>query len=300
MNELPFHEYFTDIVDARRRPVEWIVRDLIPTGLTLVSGPPKISRKTTALLAIAEMVSGVSEPANSYFPSALCHVDTPGPVLFFPAEDDAGELREKLEVAFQVRPTLRKRLFIADDPALWQLDDEHGMTSLMGWLAEANPVLVCMDPFREFHRQDENDSTEMITLLRPIQTWAKKHKRAFILSHHVTKPSPQHEGQASLFTVRGSGAIVGKVDSNHIIRPEKDGTLRWQAIFKRAREWDRTLRMGAWGPKAEFVLTDWEQGVKGLWERGLRSPADIAAQLKGGPEAVKGAIEELKRWEVIR
>lgn len=298
--DLPFHEYFGDLSKAQRRPVEWVIRDLIPTGLSLISGPPKISRKTTAMLAMAEMISGVSEPANGYFPEALRHVERGGTVLFFPAEDDAGELREKLERGFGTNPTRGQRFWVADDPSLWQLDDEHGMETLMGWLHDVDPVAVFMDPFRDFHGKDENDSAEMIELLRPIQQWAKRNGRAFVLSHHVTKPSPQHEGQASLFTVRGSGAIVGKVDSNHVLSPRGDGTIRWQAIFKRAREWDRCLKMGAWGVRAELCLTDLEAQVAGLYKRGLKSPADIAGQLKCGAEAVKGAIEELKRWEILR
>lgn len=299
-SELPFHEYFTDLSTAKRRPVEWVIKNLIPTGLTLVSGPPKISRKTTALLAMAELISGVSQEPNQYFPGALRHVERPGPVLFFPAEDDAGELREKLEDGFRTRPTERHRFWVADDPSIWQLDDEHGRDILMQWLKDMDPVCVCMDPFRDFHAQDENDSAEMIKLLRPLQIWAKQNQRAFILSHHVTKPSPQHEGQASLFTVRGSGAIVGKVDSNHIITPKPDGSFRWQAIFKRAREWDRLVRMGAWGTQADLVLSDLETQVAGLYKRGLMSPADIAVQLKCGADAVRGAIEELKRWEVLK
>lgn len=298
---IPFHEFFEDITRAEPRPVEWVIRNLLPTGLSFFSGPPKLAQKTTLGMAMAELVSGLCDPPNSYLPKALSHVEMHGRVLMFCAEDDAGELKVKVQECFQRQPKEVDVVFAAHDTSMWMLDDERATQNLDKWLEEMDPVLVVMDPFRNFHIQDENDSAEMVKILRPYQQWAKRNKRAFVLTHHVTKPAPQHDGHSALFTVRGSGAIVGAADSNHVISaPKSDGAKTWNAVFKRAPSWTRDIKTGGWGAKAEVCLTTLEQGVKGLWERGLTSIADIAAQVNAGPDAVKQAIAELKRWEVLK
>lgn len=298
---IPFHDFFEDVARAEPRPVEWVIRNLLPTGLSFFSGAPKLTQKTTLAMAMAEMVSGLCDPPNTYLPAALSHVEMHGRVMMFCAEDDAGELKVKVQECFGREPKEVNAVFAAHDTSMWMLDDEKATENLWAWIHQLDPMLVVMDPFRNFHVQDENDSAEMVKLLRPFQKWAKQYKRAFVLTHHVTKPSPQHDGHSALFTVRGSGAIVGAADSNHVISaPRSDGSKTWNAVFKRAPSWTRDIKTGGWGAKAEVCLTTLEQGVKGLWERDLTSIADIAAQVNAGPDAVKQAIAELKRWEVLK
>lgn len=49
---------WTDLFAARRKPVQWIIKDLLPSGLAWVVGPPKDAKKSTQALGMGLMVAG--------------------------------------------------------------------------------------------------------------------------------------------------------------------------------------------------------------------------------------------------
>lgn len=237
---------FTDQFAARKIPPRWIIKDLLPVGLTIIAGPPK-SQKTTIVEAVTALVAGFICRA---LPPSLSHVVEHGQVLKFSREADAGELRDISESRMKISGEDNGRILVADDPWDFQLDeyDKNGRPAkLVKWLRQIEPLVCVVDPLRDFHSQDEDKSGDMIKLLRPLRQWAVNVGSSMLLVHHTSK---LQEGQThyDATKVRGSSAIFGALDGLIVLTP-KDGKriIQMKATFKRGAPWDRTIGLGVDG-----------------------------------------------------
>lgn len=273
----PIAGVFTDLGAAKKEPPKWLIENLLPVGLTVLGAPPKAG-KSTLEMAIAALVAGLDCRA---LPLDLSKVCISGPVMGFSAEATAGELRHMLEEGMGVKVPDNESILIADDPFAWRLDDEDGSERLGHWLDERRPRLVFIDPLRDFHSAEENDSGEMVKVMRPLQRWAKATDSAVIIVHHTAKPK---EGQQKYdpLSLRGSSAIFGLADCVWMITPAPNKYMRMAAIFKRAAPWERTFRMAAYefvGQTADEPMTELDENVLRGIAAGIGTLADIAVQL---------------------
>ncbi len=246
--------YFVDLKDVRPEPTQWVVEGILPVGLTFVGGPPK-SFKSTVTGALAAMVSGHLCEA---LPRGYRTVKTSGPVAWWSIEAPASALKSMLTVDLGVKFNGLTGISVCTDPWAWQLDDEDGVAKLFEYLDEVEPALVVMDPFRDLHSQDENDSRAMVKILRPCAEWAVKRNAAFVMVHHVSKPQ---EGQMryTAMNMRGSSAIFGKADGVLTISPDAKlkGRITIDAVYKRAAAWTRQFQLGAFDwPKPGMEIMD--------------------------------------------
>src|SRR5689334_11683589 len=152
--ELPLDGIFTDLGAATPKPVKWVIQDLLPSGLTVLGGPPK-SDKSTLSMAMVGLVAGLRPKV---LPPFLSVTPEHSSVLVFSYEADAGELRQMAEDGCKMGVPDDKRILIADDPWMWRLDDSESMAALLHYLNAREPLLVVLDPLRDCHDQDENDS----------------------------------------------------------------------------------------------------------------------------------------------
>lgn len=246
--------YFVDLKNVRAEPTQWVVEDILPVGLTFVGGPPK-SFKSTVTGALAAMVSGHLCEA---LPTGYRAVKTPGPVAWWSIEAPASALKSMLTKDLGVKFEGLSGINVCTDPWAWQLDDDDGVAKLMEYLDETEPALVIMDPFRDLHSSDENDSRAMVQILRPLAEWATKNSAAFVMVHHVSKPQ---EGQLryTAMNMRGSSAIFGKADGVLTMSPDPKlkGRITIDAVFKRAAAWTRQFQLGAFTwPKPGMEIMD--------------------------------------------
>lgn len=239
----PYEGVFTELARATSIPPTWIIKDLLPVGLTGIIAPPK-SMKSTALMAISILTAGMKCDAIPGHPSA----NLKGRVVGWSYEATAGELRHTVETGLGVELEDDGSILIADEPFTFQLDDPAGIQALLFWLDELKPKLAWLDPFAEFHSLDEKDSGQMIQLLRPLHKWAKDNDAAFVIVHHTRKKGGMDTSANSAADARGSGGIVGKMDGILVFTPvNESGLIRINATFKRGKSWSKEIQFKAFG-----------------------------------------------------
>ena len=293
----PIEGTFTSLARATMSEPGWVVKDLVPYGLTIIGAPPK-ALKSTFMLAVSTVVAGYK---CNVLPKGMESADLNGRVMGFSAEASAGELRHMAEHGLGVTLPDDDSIMVADDPWLFQLDEEPGLNKLLFWLDEYKPKLCFIDPFAEFHSLEEKDARSMIRILRPLHRWAKDHDSAIVIVHHTRKKTGEHEGQPyNANDLRGSSAIFGKMDGVLIFTPYEDrpGLITIDAKFKRGRSWRRDIQFAAYGEKGEpggkqavEVLDDIARMVLGIVTAGTTKHSAIARQLQCSKRRVGQAIE---------
>lgn len=283
---------FVDVDSATIKPPAWVVENILPIGLTIIGGPPKLANKSIISMALAAIVT---ERAQHVLP-VWCKLaqGMQGPVQAWSFEADSGEVKEMLEVGFGCKPKHDRSIIVARNPLDFQLDqhshdDNVGVDELINWLKERDPRLAIFDPFRDMHTLDENDSAVVAKILAPIREWAHDANSAAIVVHHSTKPQAENVRHRA-HNLRGSGAVFGKADAVLMSEPHghHEGVISVHATFKRAPKWERVLSLGCPGFGWESI------GKEILHDDTMRI---IAAAIEFGNWDIKALAYTLKKPE---
>ncbi|MEO0851880.1 MAG: AAA family ATPase [Cyanobacteria bacterium J06648_11] len=195
-------------VDSSATSHGWLVESLwAAQAVGIVGGTPKTG-KTWAVLELALAVaSGVKALGRFAVPD-------PGPVLFYPAEDRAADIRRRAELLCQPRGLALEELglYILESDRL-HLDDDADAAQLEEALNTLRPKLLVLDPLVRLHAGSENSTDHVSRVLGYLRELQRKFGVAIMLTHHLSKKgkgaSVQH-GQA----LRGSGDLHAWGDSN--------------------------------------------------------------------------------------
>lgn len=290
----PINGVFTDLGEAEVVPPAWVIDNLLPSGLVFLGAPPKAG-KSTLTMATALLVSGHDCKA---LPPFMSKVVESGPAIMFSYEAGAGELRHMAEHGMQCKVNANGSVLICDDPWEFRLDDKDGITRLLYWAEERKPSLIVLDPLRDFHQCDENDSGAMNRLLRPIRQWAIENNSCIVVVHHTTKPK---EGQSSYeaLDLRGTGALFGIADGVIMLTPRPGGQVQIKTIYKRAKGWEATVTLGTYENAGKSVgesLNEIDKMVlSGMHVNPLADVSLIARNIKATQSRVLESIEKLRR-----
>lgn len=294
----PLEGVFTCLGSASMAPPLWVIKNLLPVGITFMAGPAK-SYKSLQALAMSLLVAKVP---NEALPVNMREVERTGIAMLFSAEADAGTIRHTAEVGIGVAVPADSRVLVADDPWEWRLDDEDGPQRLLDWANERGVRLLVIDPLRDYHALEEKDDGGMNRLLRPIQRWATVHNAAALIIHH-TKKKGRDEGDYNALDMRGTSALFAIADGVLMITPRGGGTLHMTATFKRGEGWERDIRLGVWGKKAEGGVVTLSNNAVRVWEalsNGARDYHQIALQLTVSKATVVLAVKELEAMGALR
>lgn len=281
---------FTDLGEAERVPPKWVIKDLLPEGMVVLAGPPKTYKSTLELV----MVLLASGKACTALPEQYAPVRT-GRVVMFSYEATAGELRYIAENDIGVPVTNDSTILVADDPFGFRLDDPEGVSKLVRWLDKLKPLLVCLDPLRDFHTLDENDSGAIIRALRPLQQWAKRNEACALIVHHTKK---RDEGNNTHNDWRGTSALLGMVDGCLTITRKAEETVLLSAAFKRGETYQRTTQLGVYkrvGKSSEEEIGELDKMVLKLLKAGAPNVTSMAKQIRTAKGHVVAALKNLQR-----
>lgn len=216
---------FEDLLLARRSSAGWTIDGVLPHGLVVLGGFPKLSQKSTFALALAARIAGLGATLPGEIGEARA---VAGRVLYWSAEADAGDLRDiyerRLAGAGPLRTGELGGLLVARDPYAFRLDDPACADRLAAWYDVRRPSLVIIDPLRAFHSLAEKDEVGTEHLLRRHQRWARLGHATLLVVHHVRKPPPI-EGERrppAMLTpddLRGSGALWALADGAIMLTP---------------------------------------------------------------------------------
>jgi hypothetical protein len=208
-NLLPFQRA-SALATAQAALTRWLVEGLWSEhAVGILGGEPKCCKSFLALDLAVSVASGTA--CLRRYP-----VRQAGRVLLFPAEDSLAVVRRRLEgicaaagVGFDTLP-----VDVITEPVL-RLDRDADRERLAHTVESVQPVLLILDPMIRLHRLDENDASQIATLLSYLRELQRRFQVAVLLVHHARKDSNgSRPGQA----LRGSSELHGWGDSNLYLR----------------------------------------------------------------------------------
>ncbi|WP_406857570.1 AAA family ATPase [Alsobacter sp. KACC 23698] len=258
-----------ELVKKSFPPVQWIVPDLVPEGLTLLVGSPKTGKSWLALEIALAVASG-----SSCLAGLTCEQ---GQVLYLALEDNQRRLQRRICKLIGEG---------ADGPGSLEFATEWhgGVAEIRKWLEEfSNARLVIIDVLQRFrpstgkHSQYEAD----YQAIGDLQQLAGQYGVAIVVIHHTRK------GEASddpFEAVSGTQALAGAADTTLMLRRSSNGVTlygRGRDIeeLEKAVEFDRlTCRWAILGDAAEHHRSDQRTAVIDALRRSDHpmGPKDIA------------------------
>ena len=189
----------------------WLVEQLWgDSSVGVIGGAPKCS-KTWLGLDLALSVATGTPGLGKY------GIPRPGPVLVYLAEDALPDVRERVGGIARYRGLDLDRvdIHVITAPTLL-LDRQPHRGQLWETVKRLRPRLLLLDPLVRLHGLDENDATQVASLLAYFRMLQRELDLAVILVHHTRKNAPA--GIAAGQGLRGSGDLHAFGDSNLYLR----------------------------------------------------------------------------------
>ena len=202
----------TELLQMEFPSVRWAVPRLIPEGVAILAGSPKIGKSWLALgIAVAVATGGV----------ALGKIQVePGEVLYLALEDSQRRLQKRLQCLIppQYGHTSGHLHFVTEWPRLHL----GGIDRLEEWLmAYPGTRLVIIDTLEKVRPPTASQARNLYTadylvgdLLEPL---SKKHGVAIMLVHHTRKA----ESEDPVELVSGTLGLTGGVDGVMVLRRQR-------------------------------------------------------------------------------
>lgn len=203
----------------------WLVRGLLTEkSLTVIAGEPKTTKTWSALELALAVASGTK--AFGEFPAT-----TTGPVALFMAEDSERSLWNRLRSLNQGRPAEVLDSVHYECRSALALEDDDGLAGIIAScrLMPKPPVLLVLDPLRDLHGADENDSGAMAAIMARLRALRDILGCAVCFVHHSAKSSRDVGARRAGQRMRGSSVVHGAVDGGiYLYDLDTDAHHRWE------------------------------------------------------------------------
>ena len=215
-----------ELLDLELPPIRWSVTGLLPEGVTLLAGKPKLGKSWMALgIAIAISTGGVALGTR---PVEM------GEVLYMALEDNHRRLRKRLEKLLTGETP--ERLHIATE---WPRMDEGGAEALERWL-EAHPDarLVVVDILKRVRpRTSPNRSVYEADYeaLEAMQRLAAEYEVSILVVHHLRKLGAADP----LDEISGSTGLSGGADGVLVLQARSAGVVSLYGVVVILSGWVR-------------------------------------------------------------
>jgi hypothetical protein len=224
---------------------------LLPTvqpdsfGTTRISdieaaGAPKFRIEGVLLDEACSINGGLPKGLKSFFNlyadvhialgrSFFGHTVKQGRVLIYNAEDRAALTRYRVDgICRALDVDVRDLdLHLLNAPALFIDNPEH-VTRLRRDVERIKPDHLNLDPLRNLHNFDENDSRIVPTVLAPLRLIQRELGCSVQVVHHLIKDG---EGRSPMSRLRGTGALRGWYDTGWIFDRD-EGTGHVKAVIE--------------------------------------------------------------------
>ena len=180
---------------------------LLDKTLLMINGKEKIGKSMLVLNLALGIASGKS---FACFP-----IPNPKKVLVLSAEGGYYPNSQRLKKMVTHFQGVTSEYFNIQFNSNFLLNNPSDYTALCGIITEKGINVLVIDPFIKFHDVEENDSTEIMKVLRPIRNMIEELNISVILVHHF--------GKNASAGARGSSAISGEYDSAIEISKNKKG-----------------------------------------------------------------------------
>src|SRR5262249_4971155 len=204
------------------KPINWVVPGIIPEGLTILAGRPKIGKSWMAL----DLAIGISAD-QKVLGNVLIEQ---GDVLYLALEDNPRRLRRRITKLISFfGGEWPERLTLATQ---WRRLDQGGVEDIASWCASVStPRLVLLDTLAGV-RPTRNGSDTLYEgdykALRDIHAFANERGMGVVALHHTRKM----EADDPVDTISGSLGLAGAADTCLILARSPKGA----SLYVRGRD----------------------------------------------------------------
>lgn len=277
------------LLDTDFPPPRWAVPGLIPEGLSILVGAPKVGKSWLALgLAVAVAAGG----------RALGRVSVErGESLYLALEDTARRLQDRLRKVLEGDP-MPPGFHAAGE---WPRVPDGGADALDAWL-QIHPgcrlVLIdVLEKIRQPHTGNGSVYAADYAALEPLKAIAEKHRTAVVVLHHSRKASSDDW----VDTVSGSFGLTGSADGTLLIkraRSKADAELHVTGRDVDEAQYALQQRGGVWslldGPASDYALGDTRRRILDhLRDHGPARPKVLADALDIAPDTVRQTVHRM-------
>lgn len=245
----------TAIMNAKFKDPTFVVKQLVPVGLTTFSGDPK-SGKSWAAISIACAVAANTQVFGSF------EVATSGSVLYLALEDTPRRIQSRIEKLGLQAPDKLSFAFARD---VRQGDD--GCAMVAHWCREHKDAkLIVIDTLQKFRAptSGRRNAYEVdYAAIGAIKQIADEHKIGIVLIHHLRKG----DSSDAFARVSGSTAITGAADANIVLlRDRGTDDAVWHITGRDIEDMEMAMKFdaGQWtviGEAARHRASQAEQAV---------------------------------------
>ena len=242
-------------------PLDHVLPGLLSGTVGMLAGPGGVGKTMLELQLAVALATGTSACAGLF--SGLMPAAAPARVVLVTAEESAVVLQHRLHAIVCALFEQRERFGITHDFAEFVtqlgsnlhlfagashryalLDCNMKRTTELQDLANASEGarLVLIDPLRQFHEGDENDSAAMNLVVQTLRRLAERTGAAVVFAHHATKAS----------TFAGQGDAAGAARGSSALT---DG-VRWQLNLSRMSREQAQQASLAEDARGQFLLLD--------------------------------------------
>lgn len=250
-----------DLLQKKFEPVNWAVEGIMPAGLTILAGGPKVGKSLFAThLGVGIAIGG----------RVLGKIDVEqGDVLYLALEDTEKRLQDRLKGSGIDNTCDTSRLDIVTEIPR---QDEGGLDFIKVWLAEHSEAkLVIVDTLQKFRKLSKgklNVYAEDYETLSEMKKVADEFNVSFLVIHHLKKMSAKEEMMGDWINqLSGSAGITGCADTILALKRERVSTHGLLRITGRdVEEKDYALKLDGFGwflegDAEEFYMPSWKKTI---------------------------------------
>ena len=258
-----------DLQNLQFPPVSWIVKDLIPEGLSILAGKPKLGKSWLAL-QIGQAVAGDHE--------VLGRPVLGGTVLYAALEDNLRRLKSRLVKTNQEKSDWPEALHFATE---WPKLDQDGLENFGTWLDQwPDTRLLIIDTLATVRPSGGSKDSQYQSdygALRGLHRLANDCGIGVLVVHHVRKA----DADDPFDTVSGSTGLTGAADTTLILTRNTDGSV----LYGRGRDLSETemavdfdLTTCLWsdlGLPCDVFGSNTRKAIRAALKDGHQSPQEI-------------------------
>lgn len=207
------------------KPLQFIVDGLIPTGLSILAGSPKVGKSWLSLDIALSTARGVGCLGERSCPK--------GAVLYLALEDSDRRLQARLEQMLGTGPAWPRNLYFETS---WKRADAGGLEQLRHWVeTTAGARLIVIDVFEKFRTLSGRSGgyQREYVELGPLHDLARETGIGIVLVHHLRKSG----GGDPFERITGSSGFVGVPDTIIVLDKGRAGTR----LLARGRDIDESV-----------------------------------------------------------
>lgn len=274
----------------------WAIPGILPAGLSILAGPPKVGKSWLGLqLALAVASGGITLGVQV----------EQGPILYLALEDPPRRLHERMKK--QSWPQGLDANFITSGDFRTNIGDlsKGGSTKLAQLIKELKSRLIVIDTFSRAFSGDQDDVALMTKALTPIQEIAHENNSSVLLIDHHRKHT--NEGQDPISDILGSTAKGALADTVMGLYQERGkpgarmivtGREVEYKVIEIAMDWTT----GMWQLKNNDSILPPEQRrvLNALLEVGEASTSDLADYLEINRGSIHKHCIELEKKGLVK